>query len=169
MLLKNVESNFLFVHPRCPRFYVLRILFFHSMKHSIIYHFHIHGNYIAGDFADIHNNPNSTFCQHQPSTAAPADEAEESDIIPISPQAPCPFLVPDKLDELRLYTPEQFADLFCHAAESDAKTLAAFLKKYYQLGVLDFQDKDKKQIFAELHMTFPSMRPYSYRNFTAYF
>jgi hypothetical protein len=139
------------------------------MKHSIIYHFHIHGNYIAGDHIDIHDNPNSTFCQHQPSAAAPIEEAEVTDITPIATQAPCPFLVPDKLNKLQLYTLEQFASMYHEAAESDAKTLASFLRRFHHLGVLDFQDKDKKQIFAELHMAFPSMRPYTYRNFTAYF
>jgi len=41
MLLKNVESNFLFVHPRCPRFYVLRILFFHSMAYKAKYKYEL--------------------------------------------------------------------------------------------------------------------------------
>ena len=59
--------------------------------------------------------------------------------------------------------------MFRDAAESDAKTLAAFLKKYHQLGVLDFRGKDKKEIFAELQAYFPSMKRYSYRNFTVYF
>ena len=50
-----------------------------------------------------------------------------------------------------------------------AKTLAAFLKKYRQMGVLDFKGMDKKQIFAELRSCFPTMRHYSYSNFIYYF
>ena len=83
--------------------------------------------------------------------------------------APCPFLVPEKLTELGLYTPEQFESMFREAAEGDAKTLALFLKKYRQMGVLDFKGKDKKQIFAILRSSFPSMKQYSYRNFIEYF
>jgi hypothetical protein len=91
------------------------------------------------------------------------------DVVPIVEQAPCPFLVTEKLTELGLYTPEQFENMFREAAESDAKTLAAFLKKYRQMGVLDFKGMDKKQIFAELRSCFPTMRHYSYSNFIYYF
>ena len=91
------------------------------------------------------------------------------DVVPIVEQAPCPFLVTEKLTEIGLYTPEQFENMFREAAESDAKTLAAFLKKYRQMGVLDFKGMDKKQIFAKLQEYFPTMRRYSYRNFIAYY
>ena len=89
--------------------------------------------------------------------------------MPIVEQAPCPFLVTEKLTELGLYTPEQFENMFREATESDAKTLAAFLKKYRQMGVLDFKGMDKKQIFAKLQESFPTMRRYSYSNFIYYF
>jgi len=91
------------------------------------------------------------------------------DVVPIVEQAPCPFLVTEKLTELGLYTPEQFENMFREATESDAKTLAAFLKKYRQMGVLDLKGMDKKQIFAKLQESFPTMRRYSYRNFIAYY
>ena len=90
-------------------------------------------------------------------------------VTPIVEHAPCPFLVPDKLTELGLYSLEQFETMFREAAESDAKTLAAFLKKYRQMGVLDFKGMDKKQIFAELRACFPTMKRYSYSNFIYYF
>ena len=132
------------------------------MKQYIINQFHIHGNYIAGDLIDIHDNPNSAFYQGKHPSCA-------EDVTPIVAHAPCPSLVPNRLAELGLYTPEQFETMFREAAESDAKTLAAFLKKYKQLGVLDFRGKDKKEIFSELQAYFPSMKHYSYRNFTVYF
>ena len=139
------------------------------MKQIVINHFHIHGNYIAGDGIDIHDNPSSTFCQGQHFPIKTTDIATVEDVTPIVEHAPCPFLVPDKLTELGLYSLEQFETMFREAAESDAKTLAAFLKKYRQMGVLDFKGKDKKQIFAELRACFPTMKRYSYSNFIYYF
>ena len=138
------------------------------MKQIVINHFHIHGDYIAGDGIDIHDNPFSTFCQGKRLPNIDSNACVE-EVTPIESHAPCPFLVPEKLTELGLYTLEKFETMFREAAESDAKTLAAFLKKYKQLGVLDFKGMDKKQIFARLQAYFPTMRQYSYRNFIAYF
>ena len=53
------------------------------MKQIVINHFHISGDYIAGDGIDIHDNPFSTFCQGQhliPSTNTPVIE----DITPVT-------------------------------------------------------------------------------------
>ena len=36
------------------------------MRPLIINHFHISGNYIAGDFIEIHDNPSASFYQRQP-------------------------------------------------------------------------------------------------------
>ena len=36
------------------------------MKKYIINNFYICGNYIAGDYIDIHDNPSATFYHHQP-------------------------------------------------------------------------------------------------------
>ena len=141
----------------------------HSMKKIVINHFHIHGNYIAGDGIDIHDNPSSTFCQGQHFPIKTTDIVTVEDVTPIVEHAPCPFLVTEKLTDLGLYSLEQFEIMYREAVESDAKTLATFLKKYRQMGVLDFKGKDKKQIFAILRSSFPSMRQYSYRNFIEYF
>ena len=158
----------LFLVPAARAFYVLHISN-HPMKQIVINHFHIHGDYIAGDSIDIHDNPSSTFCQGQHFPTTTTSTATLEDVKPIVEHAPCPFLVPEKLTELGLYTPEQFKTKFREAAESDAKTLATFLKKYRQMGVLDFKGKDKKQIFAELRACFPTMKRYSYSNFIYYF
>ena len=141
----------------------------HSMKKIVINHFHIHGNYIAGDGIDIHDNPSSTFCQGQHFPIKTTDIVTVEDVTPIVEHAPCPFLVTEKLTDLGLYSLEQFEIMYREAVESDAKTLATFLKKYRQMGVLDFKGKDKKQIFAILRSSFPSMKQYSYRNFIEYF
>lgn len=141
----------------------------HSMKQIVINHFHIHGNYIAGDHIDIHDNTSVNFYQGEQTRETSTHETCVEDVVPIVEQAPCPFLVTEKLTEIGLYTPEQFENMFREAAESDAKTLAAFLKKYRQMGVLDFKGMDKKQIFAELRSCFPTMRHYSYSNFIYYF
>ena len=141
------------------------------MKQYVINQFHFYGTFIAGDNFDIHDNSSVTFYQGQPLTTntPTASTADVEEVTPIVEHAPCPFLVPEKLTELGLYTPEQFESMFREAAESDAKTLALFLKKYRQMGVLDFKDKDKKQIFAELRACFPTMKKYSYSNFIYYF
>ena len=158
------------IFPATRAFYVRCLIHFNPMR-PIIFQVHFHGNYYAGDHIDIHDNPNCSFYQGQPfKTNTPtASTATVEDVTPIVEHAPCPFLVPDKLTELGLYSLEQFETMFREAAESDAKTLATFLKKYRQMGVLDFKGKDKKQIFAELRACFPTMKRYSYSNFIYYF
>ncbi len=48
------------------------------MRPLIINHFHISGNYIAGDFIEIHDNPNATFHVGQPSAVfTPRASVEE--------------------------------------------------------------------------------------------
>lgn len=135
----------------------------------IIFQVHFHGIYYAGDHIDIHDNTSVNFYQGENTKETSTHETCVEDAVPIVKQAPCPFLVTEKLTELGLYTPEQFENMFREAAESDAKTLAAFLKKYRQMGVLDFKGMDKKQIFAKLQEYFPTMRRYSYSNFIYYF
>ena len=136
---------------------------------NVIYYFHFDGNYYAGDHIDIHDNTSVNFYQGEQTRETSTHEACAEDVVPIVVHSQCPFLVSEKLTELGLYTPEQFENMFREAAESDAKTLAAFLKKYRQMGVLDFKGMDKKQIFAKLQESFPTMRRYSYRNFIAYY
>lgn len=115
------------------------------------------------------------------STPAPKAEDAQAEQVKLEPediqaedstqqeQNNLPFLVPKKLEELNLYTLEQFADMYSKAAESDAKTFAMFLKKYRDLKVLDFQGYNKKEIFAAMRNFFPTMRQYSYNNFVAYY
>ena len=81
----------------------------------------------------------------------------------------CPFVVAEKLQELNLYTYEEFVQMYRKAAETDAKTLAEFLTKYRQLGVLDFKNYEKKEILERLQAYFPTMKKYSYSNFIYYF
>lgn len=105
---------------------------------------------------------NSFFHDRQPEDIQPEEVTQQE-------QNNLPFLVPKKLEELNLYTLEQFADMYRKAAESDAKTFAMFLKKYRDLKVLDFQGYNKKEIFAAMRNFFPTMRQYSYDNFVAYY
>jgi len=154
--------------PVCPCFLCPLSHPLNPMR-PIVIQIHIYGNIYTGDYIDIHDNPSASFYQGQRSQKATTRTATIEDVTPIVAHEPCPFLVPERLTELGLYTMEQFETMFREAVESDAKTLAAFLKKYKQLGVLDFKGKDKKQIFAILRDSFPTMRQYSYRNFIAYF
>jgi len=80
-----------------------------------------------------------------------------------------PFLVVSKLQELNLYSLQEFEGIYRKAVQGDAKTLASFLKKYRDLQVLDFKGKNKKQIFAEIEDFFGDSITYKYPNFAAYF
>lgn len=150
ILLLSSQTLLFVLHIRA--LYALHILN-HSMSNIIINHFHISGNYY-----DIHDNPSVSIGQDVPTSASSTNDASIEDVTPIVEHVLCPFVVKEKLTELGLYTPEQFESMFREAAESDAKTLATFLKKYRQMGVLDFNGKDKKQIFAILRSSFPSMK-----------
>ena len=153
-------STLCFIVPRIPVLYMSSTFLNHSMKKIVINHFHIHGNYIAGDGIDIHDNP---------SPIKTTDIVTVEDVTPIEKHIPCPFVVTEKLTDLGLYSLEQFEIMYREAAESDAKTLATFLKKYRQMGVLDFHGYSKKQIFKCIRAHFPTMRKYGYDNFVAYF
>lgn len=80
-----------------------------------------------------------------------------------------PFIVSVKLEELGLYSLEEFQCLYREAIGGNAKTLASFLKKYHELKVLDFEGKNKKQIFTKLQECFPDQISYDYNNFISYF
>lgn len=56
------------------------------MKQIIINHFHIHGNYIAGDSIAIHDNPFATFCQGRHTATAPSPIPIEEVTPAASPQ-----------------------------------------------------------------------------------
>ena len=101
--------------------------------------------------------------------AQPKNEKNNiEEVLPIEEDKPYPFVVPEKLAQLNLYSLSEFEGIYRKAVESDAKTLAKFLKKYADLKVLDFGNLDKKQIFETLKNRFPQIG-YGYRNFTQYF
>ena len=75
----------------------------------------------------------------------------------------------EKLEEYGLISYEKFITEFRLAAEADAPTLAAFLRKYEKLGILNFHNDSKKNILDKLQAYFPTMRRYSYGNVTAAF
>ena len=52
------------------------------MKRYVINHFHIHGNYIVGDYIDIHDNPSASFYQRQ-HTPLEAPNTSFEDIVPV--------------------------------------------------------------------------------------
>ena len=55
---------------------------YYSMKQIVINHFHISGNYFAGDYFDIHDNPTAAFYQgrHDPSvTPSTTEDIEPTD------------------------------------------------------------------------------------------
>ena len=83
---------------------------------QILYYFHFDGNYYAGDHIDIHDNQSVNIYQGQQPPTSSSNTCVE-DVTPIEPHEPCPFLVPEKLTELGLYTLDQFETMFRKAAE----------------------------------------------------
>lgn len=82
---------------------------------------------------------------------------------------PLPFFVPEKLEELGLYTVEQFEEMYHAAAKADAKTLVAFLNRYHDLNVLNWGTYNKKEVYVVLKNYFGDEIRYGSRNFTTYF
>lgn len=110
------------------------------------------------------------------SGANPADllrAALAEDIEPVQTEketpSDLPFLVVSKLQELNLYSLQEFEGKYRKAVRSDAKTLASFIKKYSELEVLDIKDRNKKQIFEELKAYFGAELDFGYPNFAAYY
>lgn len=97
-----------------------------------------------------------------------ADDVEPVQAEEVTP-SDLPFLDVSKLQKLNLYSLQEFESMYRKAVDGDAKTLASFLKKYRDLQVLDFKDKNKKQIFAEIEDFFGDSITYKYPNFAAYF
>ena len=112
----------------------------------------------------IHNTGNTSEIVRQ----FMADDVEPVEAEEVTPSN-LPFLVVSKLQDLNLYSLQEFEGMYREAVEGDAKTLASFLKKYRDLQVLDFKGKNKKQIFAEIEDFFGDSITYKYPNFAAYF
>ena len=81
----------------------------------------------------------------------------------------CTYLVPEKISEMGIDTPEQVEAEMRAEAEKDAKHFAAWLRRKEKAGILHFHGDTKKQILATLQEQFPNMKRYTYNNFIAYF
>ncbi len=84
-------------------------------------------------------------------------------------EALCPYIQVDKLNEIGVYTPEQFNQLLNEKTELPAPELAAFLHKHEKSGYLNYGKHSKRQVFNTLHAYYPNMKKYSYPNFCLYF
>jgi regulator of replication initiation timing len=107
--------------------------------------------------------------------AAPQEKPQQvEDITPVQEvkteqKQTLPFLVPAKLQELGVYTLEEFENKYREAVEGGANVLAPFLKKYRELQVLDMGRRNKKETFEELKAFFGDQMRFGYTNFVAYF
>ena len=81
----------------------------------------------------------------------------------------CPYIQTDRLQEVGVYTPEQFNQLISQEAEKTAPQFAKFLRKHEKSGYLNFGGHNKQQIFDTLHAYYPNMKGYKYNNFSLYF
>ena len=81
----------------------------------------------------------------------------------------CRYIDVDALNKGGVYSLDDFEKKLRKACESEARVLAAFLRKYEKIGYLDFHGESKKRILAHLQECFPTMRRYGYPNFAAAF
>jgi len=80
-----------------------------------------------------------------------------------------PFLVPEKLSELGIYTLEEFDDMYHDKVKNGAPELAEFLKHYSELQVLNLGKYKKKAIYNKLKSFFGDEMDFGYPNFAAYY
>ena len=66
-----------------PVLFMSSIFLIHSMKQIVINHFHILGNYIAGDHIDIHDNTSVNFYQEENTKETSTHETCVEDVVPI--------------------------------------------------------------------------------------
>ena len=137
------------------------------MKKYIINHFHIHGNYIAGDLSDIHHNPYASFYQreHQSSIVSTPVAAEE--LSPVTgEQAPghsffrC--ITPSAIESGHT---EQVEKELRSACVSAPKLMAA-IRTNEALGYLDTKNLSSQALYNELNEHFHL--PFTCHNFTVY-
>lgn len=81
----------------------------------------------------------------------------------------CPYIQVDRLNEMGVYTPEQFNQLLSEKTQMPAPDLAAFLRKHEKSGYLNYGTHNKRQVFDTLHAYYPDMKKYTYPNFCLYF
>ena len=144
--------------------------------HSNIF---VAGNYIAsqtigtqiigGSHSHHYSSPDT---RETPYATRIAEDVEFEDLTPVETPTqaePYPFVVAEKLAELNLYTMSEFEQKYRETAANGAPVFAKFLKKYRELGVLDFGRLNKKQIFYLLRDFFKDEIGYDYNNFITYF
>ena len=136
------------------------------MKKYIINHFHIHGNYVAGNLSDIHNNPFASFYQreHQPSIMSTTVAAEE-----------LPASTVESAQESSLFRCiTQSAIESGHAGQVEkelrsacvsAPKLMAAIRTNEALGYLDTKNLSSQALYNELNRHF-GLR-FKYRQFVA--
>jgi len=71
------------VNSPLPVSFMPSIFLIHSMKQIVINHFHILGNYIAGDHIDIHDNTSVNFYQGENTRETTAHETCVEDVTPV--------------------------------------------------------------------------------------
>ena len=71
------------------------------MRPLIINHFHISGNYIAGDFIEIHDNPSASFYQRHHTPIGETNTSVE-DVVPVDTSFFCTQLFSEDIIEKNL-------------------------------------------------------------------
>ena len=120
--------------------------------------------HIEGSNVTINNNTRTTELSKEPTVFKDIEDVHFEDA-----QQFCYYLNIEQIKDSDIWKPSDIEDKLRQACEADAKTLATFLKKYTDLGYLDFHGDSKKKILVTLQEHFPTMRKYSYQNFANYF
>ena len=147
----------------------------HSMKQIVINHFHIHGDYIAGDGIDIHHNPFSTFCQGKrlPLITPQASETSVEDVTQvISVENDIPLF---KYIHPSITIDEEKRKVHCEVQNLVRQFSMTDICRYLRRMSKDnrvYLNVKPEAMFAELHrMGLPpeSTPGFSYKNFMNYF
>lgn len=170
--------------PAAYAFYVLRISNY-SMKQIIINHFHIHGDYIAGDGIDIHDNQqvivdkehdqnplNDAATQTNDEPVAPNDARSANDILPIPQEEDIPFF---KYIHPSITTDEDKRQVHCEVQNLVRRFSMADICRYLRQMCKEhrvYLNVKPEAMFVELHrlgMPDETQTGFSYKNFMNYF
>lgn len=144
------------------------------MKHSIIYHFHIHGNYIAEQHIDVHDNQRVIVGNEREHSSLNDAAAQPNDAAAAPDEAAKP--ANDKMRQRSLFcriTEEAYEKGHAKAVEEElrracisAPKLIAVIRTNEALGYLNTQNLSSAELHKLLDEHFHL--PFQKHNFTKY-
>ena len=151
-----------------------------SMKRYVINHFYLHGNYIVGDYIDIHDNPSASFYQRQhtpleaPNTSVEdiafddlSSNSPETIVPPVGKESDSgfhstfPYLTQKCVQENRADIVEAEMRAAC---KGTAEALWRTLWNNENLGYVEVEHIDATTLFRAIEKWYGKL-PYTERNF----